>query len=153
MTNWIVFAFLISFGTAWGQSSADRAAQWIYRPADSTHSETLAVFLSWDYSSVVFRVWCEKRKQLVIQYFLESGLNTKDTGMAIYLNEKSYPVAAKVGSYGSSAVLEGRVTLTAKLARDIQEAQEVDIVAPSDSEEPFYTGAASALKRVAKACS
>jgi hypothetical protein len=125
--------------------------QWIYRPTTNNNQHDLAIFLSWDYSAVLFRVWCEHPRGLVIQYFGDGVAPFKGHSIALVANGY-HPMSTTDTRYGGNSILQARIPLTQSLIAEIESASEIDIDAPNESEEPWYTGTASPLKRVIQKC-
>jgi hypothetical protein len=129
-------------------AAADRDDQWIFRQTLGSGSDKpTAIFLSWEYSAVLFRATCDRSTHdIVLEYFGDGAI----------------PLAAsdKLGIYGTEAamldtqlingVLEGRVSADLFLA--ISGVAELEIDAPNEMGEPWYVGRAEPLRRLARLC-
>ena len=140
-----VMATAIIVASFVGSARANDDEQWIYRVSDN---QPIVVFMSWDFTKVLFRVTCTKRT-LSIEYFGDDAIELKKGDpMAILLDDREQQLA--VSFHGKS--LEGHIDLTPRLSAAIATAQRIDIVAPNEMGEPWYTGPAPALKRLVKEC-
>ena len=126
-------------------ASGDRNEQWLYRVPST---EPVAVFMDWNYSNVVFRISCA-RHTLAIRYFGDKAVKLKrGDPMTLILDSQEHKLAVTFDKAG----LEGRIALSPALSASIAVAKDVDIHAPNEMGEPWYTGSAPALKRVVKEC-
>lgn len=134
--------------------------QWIYRPTVYGKGHpTTAAFLSDDYSSVLFRVWCENKNRLVIQYFGDGVTALRGQKIAIGADDQGYrftELKTTFSSYGLSNgkpnVLEGRITVTPSFAKMILSARDIAIDAPNEEGEEWHTGSATPLKKIVSNC-
>lgn len=114
----------------------------------------MAIFLSWNYTSVLFRTWCEKPGHLIVEYYpADEDGPINAYRMAVILDNKVHPMDPSTPSAnGSQRILTGRVALNARLSAEILSANAIDFDVPTAEEEPFHTGSAEAFKRIVRAC-
>lgn len=135
--------------------------QWLYRPNTSDRNHpAVAVFLSWNYSSVLFRAYCDRKNLLVIEYFGD-GTPPKGGKIAIGADTSASTddIAAKffqlntvLKDDGLNHILEGRIAVSPELAESITSANQIAIDAPNEMEEEWHTGVAQPLKRIVRDC-
>jgi hypothetical protein len=131
---------------------SDGDSQWIFRSAADGHRPVdLAIFMSWDFSAVLIRAWCDPGKKLVMQYGIDDAIpNDNQFQMAIILDQQSHLM--ETTTIGLGRVLEGRIDLTPTLSSSILTARNVDVDVPNEMGEPLYTGSAYPLKRIIEGC-
>jgi hypothetical protein len=135
----------------------ERDVQWIRRTVSSGGaSQTFAVFLSWDYSGVIFKAWCEAPGKLLIQYLADASNGAEPMAIVVGPNtdrQLAWRMETTVATGGFRPILEGRILLTAEMRAAIASSQgEIGIDAPNEMGEPWYVGSAPALKQVIAAC-
>lgn len=134
-----------------GPASAGREDQWIYRTelGDGTKTQT-AVFLSWDYGSVVFRAHCDSdRRELVLTYFADSAgvpLTPKPLILAADTIQASMPTQSTPDG------LEGRLAPSDAGYELLEAGGDLTIDAPNEMGEPWYVCRAEPLRRIMNDC-
>ena len=124
--------------------------QWIYRDIDGAE-QAAAVFLSWDYRSVIVRATCEEGGRLRIEYF--SGVSSVAAEpMTLIVDERATPMDTTLDTAGERPALVGRAPATAELAFALRHAVDVQLDAPNEMNEPWYLGRAEPLARIVSQC-
>ena len=130
---------------------AAREGQWVQRQVlgDGTRQPT-AVFLSWDYSTVIFTVTCDRpRKEVVLRHYLDAGVEPPSVPQIIFRSGRR-TVAFKTTREGN--VVIARALMTAPLHALLTGRGELEIDAPNEMNEPYYVGFGRPLRNVALAC-
>jgi len=139
----------LSIALAATPALAARDDQWVAREEMGDGSlGPAALFLSWDYSAVLFRATCDQG-DLVMDYFGDG--------------EVAVTEAPPMSLYGRSTVtlrtrvvdgrLEGRVKVTDAVLQALEVSHELQIDAPNEMSEPWYVGQAKPLLALARRCS
>lgn len=135
-----------------------REGQWVYRDVRGDGNiGHFAMFLSWDYSTVLFRASCDQG-QLVLDYYGGNGADEPDLRPITLTraearderSAKSVSVKGKPGAYTARYTVDGTLLNVLKPTNS-----EIMIDAPmakDDLAEPWYVGDAEPLYRVAQAC-
>ncbi len=126
-----------------------REQQWIYRElVEDGRDRPTAIFLSWDYSAVVFTATCDSdNRELVLRYYPAPDIpEAALASFALRLGET--PMVTK----REPQFVEGRAPLSNRLAKAMREPGELTIDAPNDMGEPWHVGEAKPLRRLALAC-
>ncbi|HUE78964.1 MAG TPA: hypothetical protein VMN38_04980 [Sphingomicrobium sp.] len=133
------------------QLAAAREQQWLYRDTlGSGQLEPTAVFLSWDYSAVVFSATCDRRtRELVLRSALETGPGAPAVKpLEIGFGESTVLLRTIV----SDGFLEGRTQVTEELATILRSDSDLEVTIPNEMGEPFYVGRGEPLRRLGLAC-
>jgi hypothetical protein len=134
-------------------SLADREDQWLFRlKLGSGEYDPTTIFLSDNYGSVVFRVTCDRSSgELILEYSLdrEVRLAPSDTVLSI---GSSWDNAVPLSTEIVEGRMVGKMKVTPKLLRIMQEPGELLIYAPNEMEEPWYVGRAEPLRRMVEIC-
>lgn len=128
---------------------AAREDQWVAREyLGGGAGGPTALFLSWDYSAVLFRATCDQG-DLVLDYFGDG--------------EVALGEATPMRLYGQSTVtlrtrlvdgrLEGRVKVSQAVLLALEAPYELQIDAPNAMDEPWHVGQAKPLLALARHCS
>lgn len=135
-----------------GTARADREEQWLYREIDGANSGPAAIFLSWNYTDVLFHVQCDRATgELIFRYFGDDLREVEP--MELILGDIALPMRTTLEErYLHQPYLEGRLSARAALKAWTAES-EVDILAPNEMGEPWYTGLAKPLRILAESCS
>jgi hypothetical protein len=130
---------------------AAREQQWVYRDTlGSGQVEPTAVFLSWDYSSVVFSATCDaKTRELVVRSALETG---PDAPSVEPLEISSSSSTIRLHTTVRDGYFEGRTQVTEKLAKILRSESDLEVFVPTEMGEPIYVGRAEPLRRLGLAC-
>jgi hypothetical protein len=134
-----------------GRPAEAREGQWLHREllGDGTRQPT-AIFLSWDYSSVIFTVTCDpKANEVVIRYYLDAEWEATSVPQ-IVLSSPEQSVSLKTTRQANA--LEGRTRMTPALRALLTGRADLEIDAPNEMDEPYYVGHAKPLRKVALAC-
>ena len=136
-----------------GRVSAEtaRELQWLYRARlGSGAPEPTAIFLSWDYSAVVFTATCDRRRrELVLRYHLPAEWEQTHAGpMEIASGTATVPLR----TIRRDRILEGRTRLSSQLVRVLGSQGDLEITASNEMEEPWYVGRAGPLRRLVRSC-
>ena len=108
-----------------------------------------AVFLSYDYSAVLFRVTCDAdHRELVVEYYGD-GEVPLSAEQPITLRKAS---SVRLKTRMAAGHLEGRTKIAGELRRMMSEPGDLEIDAPNAMDEPWRVGRAEPLFRVARAC-
>lgn len=164
--RWLAFALALALcptpsgGTEpndFRRRAQERDDQWILRTVSNGGTQrTIAVFLSWNYSEVIFRAWCEAPGRLLFQYFGDTLNRVEPMALIVGPNTDrhlAWQMEARVATDGSRSVLEGQMFLTGEMrAALVASEDEIGIDAPNEMGEPWYVGSAPALKQVIAAC-
>ncbi|MBX3480474.1 MAG: hypothetical protein KF842_08735 [Caulobacter sp.] len=128
---------------------AAREDQWVAREEmGDGGAGPVALFLTWDYSKVLFRATCDKG-ELVLDYFgdgevaLIEGIPIRIYGQSIV----TLPTQLVDGR------LEGRVKVTEAVLQALAVPHEMQIDASNAMGEPWYVGQAKPLLALARRCS
>jgi len=139
-------------------ATADSDQQWVLREVlGSGDKRPTAIFLSWDYSSVVFRATCDPQMgELVLEYFGDGAVSL-ESAHRLALGVSGAPAHIRFRTRylrhdRSSGRLEGRVSVTPGLLRLLAHPQGIDIHAPNEMDEGWHVGRAEPLRRVAESC-
>ena len=129
---------------------AAREQQWLYRERlGSGETEPTAVFLSWNYDSVIFRATCDRQTaELVLSYRLEQRWQLE---VQEPLEISSQAGAVRLRTVRRGDTLEGRVTAS-RLDRIMRSPGELELLAPNEMGEPWYVGRAEPLRRLTAGC-
>lgn len=139
----------------------DRDFQWLFREhhGDGTQTPT-AVFLSWNYSSVIFRASCEKDcGSINLAYYPEDVVGQR-TPNGLLIASSFEPMGFERGNKSKYAkVRENGDTVEATFKIDdalldilAPGSQELTIIAANPEGDPWYVGQAAPLYQLAKAC-
>lgn len=124
--------------------------QWLYRIVGPDR-DPIAIFMDWQYSQVLFRVHCFSYPDISFVYHGDSAVKLKPgDSMTLLLDDRPYRLSVEY--FKSSDHLVGRIKLTTALKTAITKAKDINIAAPNEMDEPWYTGEAPALKRLIKEC-
>lgn len=132
------------------QAVAGREDQWVFRKelGDGSASPT-AIFMAWDYSSVVFRATCDRgRHDFVLEYFGD-GERALAIGQSLSVRRGD---TVKFATRLVEHHLEGRSKLSPRLMRVLSGSGQLEIDAPNIQGEPWYVGRADALSQMARTC-
>jgi hypothetical protein len=138
----------VSFG---GPAMAGREDQWVLRTelGDGAFNET-AIFLSWDFSAVLFRLQCDQdRHEVVLTYFGDEVSVAVD---APQLTIEGGHVAAPMRTTLTPFGLEARLSPSEPGYSVYRTPTDLTIIAPNAMNEPWYVGRAEPLRRVMQAC-
>lgn len=130
-------------------AAAARETQWVLIKGADVPT---AVFLSWDYSAVIFRATCEpKTRELVVRLFNDSEVRfTEKDVLALGWGEDRWlPLKTRLDENGLEARIPANSSALVPFLRD---RGEKSIDAPNAMEEQFSVGRADALRQVAEAC-
>jgi hypothetical protein len=148
----------------------DRDLQWIYRDkhGDGTASPS-AIFLSWNYSSVILRAECTGDEygnagkagsgSITLRYYPSPPVISYDEN-GMYKDQPFDPFSFSRGelntefaaTVGPQAVV-GHIDVTPKLLKILKPGEQpLEIEATNEMEEPWYVGQAEPLYRLALAC-
>jgi hypothetical protein len=130
-------------------AAAERETQWVLIKGVDVPT---AVFLSWDYSEVIFRVTCDpKARELVIRLTNDREIEfTKADTISLQWGEhRRLPLKTILDESGLEARIPANSPTLAPFLRDRGQ-KEID--APNGTDEPFYVGEAAELQQVALAC-
>lgn len=141
----------------------DRDDQWLYRDSIYDSGPPVAVFLSWNYSSVILRAYCDpKTRELVIEYEPDASPDDPVEPITLFLDDREFPMPTRwVGLENADMprpersrwkYLEARLPVTNQLLAAWPPKNEVDIWTPSDMDEAWYVGRAEPLERVIRQC-
>ena len=131
-------------------AAAHRDDQWVFRREwGDGSSRTSAVFLSWDYSVVLFRATCDHaRHELVLDYYGDGELPlSADMGLAVSGSSR-----AQFRTRLIDGRLEGRMNVNRATLRAFSGSRDLEIDAPNEMGEPWYVGKAAPLRRLARLC-
>lgn len=139
----------------------DRDFQWLFREHHGDGTETpTAIFLSWNYSSVIFRASCENgRGSFDLQYYPDDSVGERGPNNMLVASSFQ-PI--KFERQGKSRSAKIRVDGDAVTANFVIEDALLNILAPGGEEllimaenvegDPWYVGKATPLYQLAKAC-
>ncbi len=157
----LAIAAMLAAPVAAQDNRKDRDFQWLFREHHGDGTETpTAIFLSWNYSSVLFRASCEKgRGSLNLQYYPEDVVGQRGpNGMLVASSFQPMAFERK----GKSRSAKIRVDGDAVTANFIVDDALLNILAPGTEEllimaeniegDPWYVGEATPLYQLAKAC-
>lgn len=132
-------------------TAAAREQQWLFRETlGEGQPKPTAVFLSWDYSAVIFLATCDRSSgELVVR----NPLQPEDE----LLQSFTIKIASRAGTVSlrtvlHDRVLEGRTEITSHLVSVLGAQGDLEIDAPNEMGEPIYVGQAEPLRRVALSC-
>ncbi len=110
----------------------------------------IAVFLSWDYSAVIFTVTCDRSSgELVIRNPLQPE---DEVPKKFTIKIASKPGAVSLQTTLNNRVLEGRTKITNDLIALLGAKGDLEIEAPNEMGEPIYVGRADPLRSMAFSC-
>ena len=130
---------------------AAREQQWLYRDVlGSGNVQPTAVFLSYDYSAVVFSATCDRRKrELVLRSELETGAEAPSIEpMEISSNSSSVRLRTKL----VDGYLEDRTPITKELVSIFHSKAHLEVFVPTEMGEPLYVGHAAPLRKLGLMC-
>ena len=143
------------------ESRDDRDLQWLYRERHGDGTETpTAIFLSWNYGSVIFRASCEDFKgSIKLQYFPEPEIGKRGPDGKL-LDESFPPIMIKRGeetifsqAWVEDGIVESRFMTDDRLSIILEATEgELEIIADNAMGDPWYVGRAEPLLQLAKAC-
>jgi len=135
------------------QRSGPREHQWLYREQlGNGDQQPTAIFLSWDYSSVIFTATCDpERNELVLRYYLQPEWSVTN-GASLELASGGQVVSLTTTQEEARRVLQARTKVTPQLRALLTTDDEIEIAAPNEMGEPWYVGYAEPLKKVALSC-
>lgn len=149
----LLLAALLALPT---EATAARDNQWVLREVLGSGEKRLtAIFLDWDYTSVLFRGTCDQETgELVLDYFGAVRLTPADQlSLGPFDSPEDTQLRTRlVRTYRSSGSLEGRVRVTPALMRLLAHPHGIDIHAPNEMDEAWHVGRAEPLRRVAENC-
>lgn len=152
----LIFASLSELPAAAQESplkdiAAAREQQWIYRELlGDGKPAPIAVFLSWDYSAVIFTVTCDRSSgELIVRNPLQPENEVPKTFTIKIASESG---AVSLQTTQSNGVLEGRTKITNDLIAVLGAKGDLEIDAPNEMGEPIYVGRAGPLRRMAFSC-
>jgi hypothetical protein len=161
LASWIAASCLLQ-ATALAQDQtqeweAQRERQWIERKLSHGDRARIAVFLSDDYSEVLFRVRCDPGKELLVEYFAELLPHRQGVPVSIIVDElaeheRSFVMRTTAVRRGERHVLEARIAVTAELTSAILVARDISIDAPNAMGEPWRVGKALAFRKIVETC-
>lgn len=130
---------------------AARESQWLYREyGTGDERQSIAIFVSWDYSAVIFAARCDSRNRgLVLDYYLRPDWEDADA-LPITLGSGKQFVSLVTRREGY--ILRARTRVTPQLRLLLTNDEDIEILASNDMDEPWYVGRAEALRRVASGC-
>ncbi|RZJ04381.1 MAG: hypothetical protein EON89_07995 [Brevundimonas sp.] len=144
-----IFAMLLA-PAAMAQEVIDDP-QWIYRDIDGTE-RAAAIFLSWDYRSVIVRAICEEEEgRLRLEYF-PGAFPADAEPLVLIVDDVAMPMETTQETSGDPLALVGRLPATPALAEALQHAVDVRLDAPNEMGEPWYLERAEPLSRIATWC-
>jgi len=122
--------------------------QWIFRQTlASGNDEPTAIFLSWDYGAVLFRATCDRSThELVLEYFGDGAIPLKASDELTIHGTGT----ARLATQFVDGALQGRIDAALLLA--ISDTDGLEIDAPNEMGEPWHTGRAEPLQRLARLC-
>ena len=131
-------------------SLAARDDQWVEkREWGDRSAHPSAIFLSWDYSKVLFRATCDRqRRELVLVYFGDGETTLTSRDSLVIRGLKPIPLRTQL----VDGRLEGRVGITEDLLRSLTTSRELEIEGPNTMGEPWHVGRAMALRRLTSSC-
>ena len=139
----------------------DRDFQWLFREHHGDGTETpTAIFLSWNYSSVIFRASCERgRGSFDLQYYPDDVVGQRGPNNMLVASSFE-PLGFERNGKSRSAKI--RVDGDAVIANFVVDEALLNILAPGREEllimaeniegDPWYVGQATPLYQLAKAC-
>lgn len=130
---------------------AARESQWLYREhSTGDERQSIAIFLSWDYSGVIFTVSCDRRnREFVLDYHLRPEWeDAASSPIALGSGEQFVSLITKREGY----MLRARTRITPQLRALLTNDDDIEILASNDMEEPWHVGRAEPLRRVALDC-
>ena len=132
-------------------TAATREQQWLFRETlgEGTPMPT-AVFLSWDYSSVIFTTTCDQKSgELVVRNPLQADDKLPELFM---IKIASQAGIVSLRTVRHDRVLEGRTKITSDLVAVLSANGDLEIDLPNEMGEPIYIGQAEPLRRLAITC-
>lgn len=133
-------------------AAAEDEDQWLFHLPDRAGSfEPAAVFLSWDYSAVIFRATCDHATQeLVLRFFGDTVTPPTASTPPLSISSAKHEVTLATRLDGMDMV--GRLKVGPDLNQILDDPSHLAIDAPNEMDEPFYVGHAEALRRLAALC-
>ncbi len=133
------------------ETRSAREQQWLFRDTlGSGDAEPTAVFLSWDYSSVVFSAKCDQHSRELV---LRSDLEARPDAPALEPMEiSSDGSTVSLRTTVNAGYLEGRTPVTNELATILRSPRDFEVFIPSEMGEPLHVGRAEPLRRLALTC-
>jgi hypothetical protein len=149
-----IFVAVASTACATGAEMDPRAAreqQWFYRDVlGSGQAQPTAVFLSSDYSTVVFSVTCDNRlRELVLRSRLEVA---PDASQLEPITISSSSSTVRLRTRVDKDYVEGRTPITKELSNLLRSTGDLEVLVPSEMGEPLYVGRAEPLRKLALTC-
>jgi hypothetical protein len=161
MIPMLAISALLAVPLAAQDNRKDRDFQWLYREHHGDGTETpTAIFLSWNYTSVIFRASCERgRGSFDLKYYPDDSVGQRGTNNVLVAS--SFPPMA-LERKGESRSAKIRVDGDAVTANFVVDDALLNILAPGSEElliiaenvagEPWFVGEATPLYQIAKAC-
>ena len=127
----------------------DRSEQWIYRDVGGSVGP-VATFLSWDYSTVILRAFCDAGR-VAIDYAPPEALRMTGSlpSLVLLTDEAEFRLEVEWLPDGR---LRGSIDPSPRLVSELTRGSELMLDAPSETEEPWYLGNPEALARVSADC-
>jgi hypothetical protein len=130
---------------------AARNQQWVYR--DTLGSGTVrptAIFLSRDYSAVVFAITCDRSSgELVVRYILQpEAVIPESFSLRVMSATTSVPLQTVL----VGGMLESRSTVSREFREVLRSEGALEIDAPNELGEPWGIGRAEPLRKLALGC-
>jgi hypothetical protein len=122
--------------------------QWIFRQTlGSGNDKPTAIFLSWDYGTVLFRATCDRSThELVPEYFGDGAIPlTASDDLGIHGTG-----TAMLSTQLVNGALRGEINADLLLA--VFDADNLEIDAPNEMGEPWHVGRAEPLRRLTRLC-
>lgn len=132
-------------------TAAAREQQWLFREtlAEGTQMPT-AVFLSWDYSSVILTATCDlKSSELVVRNPLQADDKLPEL-FTIKIASQAGVVSLRTVRH--DRVLEGRTKITRDVVAVLNAKGDLEIDLPNEMGEPIHVGQAEPLRRLVQMC-
>ena len=128
-----------------------RERQWLYREVlGSGEVDPTAVFLSSDYSGVVFSAKCDRRtRELVLRSDIGTGPDAPATEP---LEISSSSSTIRLRTTANDGQVEGRTRVTGELASILRSEGDLQVFIPTEMGEPLYVGRAEPLRGLALSC-
>lgn len=126
--------------------------QWLFHlPHQAGDYQPAAVFLSWDYSAVIFRATCDHATQeLVLQFFGDLATPPTSSTPPLSISSARFEVTLATRLDGTNMI--GRIKAGPELNQVLTDPSHLAIDAPSEMDEPFNVGYAGSLRRLAWLC-
>ena len=139
----------------------DRDFQWLFREHHGDGTETpTAIFLSWNYDSVIFRASCENgRGSFDLQYYPDDVVGDRGPNNMLVASSFQPMAFERQGKSRSAKIRVDGDTVTANFIVDdallgilAPGSEELLIMAENIEGDPWYVGQATPLYQLAKAC-